>query len=716
MKTLLFLLLITFNCKEKLTQDAQSILTNLTLLQYRNNKVTISGSAVKGIVKTAKVNISLLQSNGVCSPTPFVTTTTDSKGFYTVDFVKTNSVLCISIIPETSNRTSVFDEKSNQDIPVLTGSKFALTTIIPESKYYTKRNSVTSPFSRLAARRIQFLAGKETNPDLEKIYRKASKEIVIRFGLNNGLGTSTVGIRNFETKNTALSDSNYPDLDDIIVELEKPNSPISKKFISILVGFSQLASKFKSGAVLSIEDIDAIIDAFAIDFEDGIFDGKDATGKQITIGPSNTPLGSNSITSTLFPAIQEYIQQGGKLGVGNGISTTSSLAEISQISFNDTTPIISSLDTTITGISYPSSSVALAINQPASLSPIPVGATPTSCTSSPNLPTGLTLNSDCKILGTPTTLSASTNYTITGQKNSSSASTVLTLSVVLNQYTFTNAGAVGRQGPSQSQIDTAYVGTLLQNSVTVTTTGIQRWVVPSSGTYRIEANGAQGANNSPTVGRGATIIGDFSLSSGDILWILVGQQGLGTPGGYAKIGGGGGSFVATGANQSSSTALIVAGGGGGTHSSTDTTISRGATTQAGSNGNNTGGTGTAGNGGTGGSAGQNDSNNCSSAASGFSGSGTSSQSFLTGGLGAVSHSSGADDGGFGGGGAIILTAGPCTQGYSAGGGGYSGGGASNGANGLNFPGGGGGSFNSGTNPSNTAGNRSGHGLVIITKL
>jgi hypothetical protein len=84
--------------------------------------------------------------------------------------------------------------------------------------------------------------------------------------------------------------------------------------------------------------------------------------------------------------------------------------------------------------------------------------------------------------------------------------------------------------------------------------GIQLWTVPSTGAYRIEAFGAQGGGNNQ-FGRGAQIRGDFNLTAGQQLKIIVGQQG-----GFSSSGsGGGGSFVATSANVP----LIVAGGGGG---------------------------------------------------------------------------------------------------------------------------------------------------------
>ena len=41
--------------------------------------------------------------------------------------------------------------------------------------------------------------------------------------------------------------------------------------------------------------------------------------------------------------------------------------------------------------------------------------------------------------------------------------TLLSPLVSANTYTFTNAGAVGREGPTQAQIDSNYTGTNLEN-------------------------------------------------------------------------------------------------------------------------------------------------------------------------------------------------------------------------------------------------------------
>ena len=282
-------------------------------------------------------------------------------------------------------------------------------------------------------------------------------------------------------------------------------------------------------------------------------------------------------------------------------------------------------------------------------------------------------------------------------------------------YSFTNAGATGRQGPDQSQVDTAYSGTALDSSVTVTATGIQQWTVPATGTYRIEAYGASGANAS-TYGLGAVMKGSFTLTAGDVLWILAGQAGEGSYAAYAQIGGGGGSYVSTGATLSGSSLLIVAGGGGAAGASANTNAN-GSTSTSGNSGYN-GGSNTALNaGGTGGNAGGVGGDGVDDsltygmdAAAGVITAGTSSQTFFDGGLGSQVISGASNgDGGFGGGGSSS------TSGYasSGGGGGYSGGGASDSTNGMPFYGGGGGSYNTGTDQDNISGGNSGHGTVKI---
>ena len=95
---------------------------------------------------------------------------------------------------------------------------------------------------------------------------------------------------------------------------------------------------------------------------------------------------------------------------------------------------------------------------------------------------------------------------------------------------------------------------------------IQQWTVPYTGDYRIQAIGAAGgydkhSSSAQYRGRGARMIGTFRLKEGEVIQILVGQEG-GVNMRSHSSGGGGGTFVVRGAY----TFLIIAGGGGGIES------------------------------------------------------------------------------------------------------------------------------------------------------
>ena len=110
-----------------------------------------------------------------------------------------------------------------------------------------------------------------------------------------------------------------------------------------------------------------------------------------------------------------------------------------------------------------------------------------------------------------------------------------------------------------------YTGQDHDGQVTLSS-GIQQWNVPYTGDYRIEAIGAAGGydpfqSSAQYRGRGAIMIGTFGLNKGEVIQIIVGQEG-GINKQEWSSGGGGGTFVVRGAN----TPLMVAGGGGGVQS------------------------------------------------------------------------------------------------------------------------------------------------------
>ncbi len=221
-------------------------------------------------------------------------------------------------------------------------------------------------------------------------------------------------------------------------------------------------------------------------------------------------------------------------------------------------------------------------------------------------------------------------------------------------YTFTNAGATGRNGPTQSNVNSTYTsGNNLHNGVTINTQGYQEWTVPANGVYTIEVWGAQGGNagNNITGGKGARMKGDFTLTQGTVLQIVVGQQGT-TTSGYSSAGGGG-SFVV---KKTNSEKLIIAGGGGGvgnsssygnTSSNIHGSVSEDGNPGYGLSGNNA-------KGGTGGGGGYTTSSYGGGGGGGFTGDGQhyNNNSYQTGGKGfpnGLTGGSYGNHGGFGGG-------------------------------------------------------------------
>ncbi|HEX2898386.1 MAG TPA: hypothetical protein VHS96_01580, partial [Bacteroidia bacterium] len=253
------------------------------------------------------------------------------------------------------------------------------------------------------------------------------------------------------------------------------------------------------------------------------------------------------------------------------------------------------------------------------------------------------------------------------------------------------------------------------SSQTFTYSGnIQNFTVPVGVTsIVIDAKGAQGGNTNG--GRGAQMVGTFAVTPGEVLGIVVGQQGIvnNCGGGGASGGGGGGTFVWRLSSTAQPMIAAGAGGGGNTNwtggciagidavTTPDGTQGNGPTSALGGTGGN-GGFGNAPSGTGSGGAGWLTAGQNSTYGAGCTG-GAPPFSFI-GGSGASVFGPGGE-GGFGGGGGAVCGCG--------GGGGYSGGGGGEGSS-CRAGGGGGGSYNAGTNQTNTAGVQFGNGMVTIT--
>ena len=308
-----------------------------------------------------------------------------------------------------------------------------------------------------------------------------------------------------------------------------------------------------------------------------------------------------------------------------------------------------------------------------------------------------------KLLCTISVLSVTFGYS----KAYSNSDTCLSITCPTNMVVYACAGDAVTYSPPKGNDVCAL------NQVFNPTGSLQTWVVPTGvETIKIEASGAEGGSGFTgteyfTGGKGAVIEGEFSVTPGETLNIVVGEKGEdgGTkppPNNTVAGGGGGGSFVYRGAIGGSGL-MIAAGGGGGGGEEGSTTgcdarsdiYSSSLPPSCSQNLNDgQGGSGGGFNGGGGGtgwlSDGQDYSNLPGSGGDRFAG--------------GIGHQKA---GGYGGGGG--------TWDGGAGGGGYTGGpgGDNNEPPGEGEGGGGGGSYNSGTNQSNSIG-RNGDGVVKIS--
>jgi len=148
-------------------------------------------------------------------------------------------------------------------------------------------------------------------------------------------------------------------------------------------------------------------------------------------------------------------------------------------------------------------------------------------------------------------------------------------------FTFTSAGLCGRFGPTFASLtsNATYSAQPWTSNAAFFSQGraqgYQVWQPPISGIYEIEVAGARGQDGSGSTpdrrGRGAIVRGNFTLSTGYKLEMVVGQiagssvniASATTVANTSNAGAGGGSFVVL---QGTSTPVIIAGGGGGNYS------------------------------------------------------------------------------------------------------------------------------------------------------
>ena len=171
-----------------------------------------------------------------------------------------------------------------------------------------------------------------------------------------------------------------------------------------------------------------------------------------------------------------------------------------------------------------------------------------------------------------TGLSGGTSYTFTvtsyngaiagsAATTGSYSTTSSSLYTMTLPFTFTNMGATGVTGPTAITYGTNNPGYNTPNAMTLgtgTRAGMQLWKVPTTKTWTIKAAGAGMTHPVSGACNGMVCQANYNLTAGQVIVILVGQQGLAT--GFNGYGGCGGTFVV---DSATNTPIIVAGGAGG---------------------------------------------------------------------------------------------------------------------------------------------------------
>ncbi|WP_210422515.1 putative Ig domain-containing protein [Spirosoma sp. KCTC 42546] len=158
-----------------------------------------------------------------------------------------------------------------------------------------------------------------------------------------------------------------------------------------------------------------------------------------------------------------------------------------------------------------------------------------------SLPPGLSLSADGQLSGSPTQIGSFT---------------------AVIQATDAN-GCPGLGAPYEVNVTQPIDMSLV---ATYTTPGLYTYTVPAGGPYRVWLTARGGDGGAYSIGgTGARVEGSYTVQSGDLLTVMVGQSGklgLGGDGNGSGGGGGGGSAVVL-THSGTQTLLVAAGGGGG---------------------------------------------------------------------------------------------------------------------------------------------------------
>jgi len=229
----LFLFLISCSNAGSLSQDA---LMSLGLLNYRQN-ATIKGTFFG--IYNANIKAVALGADGKCATSSEGNGSSDtgSKGEFELSykrFAESGGNVCLVAYPkENGSRFLAVDQQKEID---WNGSEKFQVLVMPEpsSTSRSQFNVVSTPFNRMAARRLERLAKGNSDPSrLSDHLKSANRQIVSQFGLSRGLSKSFDRASSVELAT--------PELTSINVDFSKLDDPMTLKFTVMIGGLHKMA-------------------------------------------------------------------------------------------------------------------------------------------------------------------------------------------------------------------------------------------------------------------------------------------------------------------------------------------------------------------------------------------------------------------------------------------------------------------------------------------
>lgn len=323
MKKFLFLFIAFLSYCQNIDNDES--LKQIALLNYRQN-VNIEGTFFG--VYNANVKVSKLNSNGKCDNQEMEIGQTDSKGKFNISFVRFETeMICIKTTPKNDMTSRILTLDTGREIVWSGDDKFNIMLLPqPSTTSRSSFNTISTPFNRMAMRRVERLA-KDNNDTsaIKSIVKTANKQIVSQFGLNKSLG------KNLKMSSIEMA---IPDLNEIVFDTEDIKDPVTLKFNIMIGGLHKLAIPEKPD---TYNDVVKVVAEY-VSSGTGSSSGED--GQPLLLprdmkenGGSGIPLSANnSLSSKVTTAVQSFlIEKGGDLNIPAEMVSQI----VSQVAVND---------------------------------------------------------------------------------------------------------------------------------------------------------------------------------------------------------------------------------------------------------------------------------------------------------------------------------------------------------------------------------------------